>query len=103
CGMNSIGIKDRRCQNVVATGSLNFSICLNVLKYKYPYVVYNKSHFAGAVNKIADIKPLFTNSSGQTYGYNSRLDGDMDDFIYYERDEDLMKGVIPEHLVKSND
>ena len=105
CGMNSIAIKDRRCQNVVATGSLNFAICLNVLKYTFPYVVYNKSHFAGAVIKIVDIKPLLStkNGGGSSFNYNSRTEDDIDDFIYYEKDEDLMKGVIPEHLVKSND
>lgn len=55
CGYYNIGIWERRCHNVVATGSLNFGLCLDLLKDRYPYVTYEKKNFAGAIICINDI------------------------------------------------
>lgn len=55
CGYYNIGIWERRCHNVVATGSLNFGICPDLLKDRYPYVTYEKKNFAGVIICINDI------------------------------------------------
>lgn len=55
CGYHDIGICERRCDNVVATGSLNFGLCLELLKEKYPFVTYEKADFAGAIIRIKEI------------------------------------------------
>lgn len=56
CGYPNLIIKKRQCQNVVATGTLNFSVCLNLLKARYPSIIYNRETFAGAVIKMKTLQ-----------------------------------------------
>lgn len=55
CGYTNIEIRERECHNVVATGILNFGLCPELLKERYPYVSYERRNFAGAIIRIADI------------------------------------------------
>ena len=55
CGYANIEIRERECHNVVATGILNFGLCPELLKERYPYVSYERKNFAGAIIRIADI------------------------------------------------
>lgn len=50
CHYDSICVKKRKCQNIVAKGTLPFGLCLVLLKHKYPGLVhYNCEDFAGAI------------------------------------------------------
>ena len=73
CGYLNIGIWERRCENVVATGCINFGICLELLKDRYHYVTYEKANFAGAIICIKDINAHKTNTSSE------------DEFVNYEK------------------
>jgi TATA-box binding protein (TBP) (component of TFIID and TFIIIB) len=77
CGYPNIIIIKRQCQNVVATGTFNFSVCLNLLKARFPTIIYNKETFAGAVIKMKSL---------QYNKYNDINNNDND--IYYEDEED---------------
>lgn len=83
CHYPSIAVKKRKCQNIVAKGTLPFGICLVLLKHKYPnYVQYNSEDFAGAIirlNKIdADLRD--TRSTRHRHDRRQRhIDEDGDD------------------------
>ena len=56
CGYESIAVKKRKCQNIVAKGTLKFGLCLLLLKHKYPnYVEYNDEKFKGAIIRVNKI------------------------------------------------
>jgi len=62
CGFENIQVSDRRCENIVAKGTLKFELCLHLLKDTYPsYVQYNTSNVAGAfVGAIIRLKKIVT-------------------------------------------
>lgn len=49
CGYPHIKIDRRSCQNIVAAGYFNHSICPNVLKARYQDIRYNEEDFPGVV------------------------------------------------------
>lgn len=84
CGYHNIDIKERKCHNVVATGILNFGLCLELLKERYPFVTYEKKNFAGAIIRINDID----NHSFASLNSNKLLDlQDNDEYINYEKNK----------------
>ena len=38
CGYHNVEIRERECHNVVATAILNFGLCPEMLKDRYPFV-----------------------------------------------------------------
>ena len=80
CGYHNIEVKERKCHNVVATGILNFGLCLELLKERYPYVTYEKVNFAGAIIRISDIDAHAGSQASRISFANS------DEFINYERE-----------------
>lgn len=91
CGYYNIGIWERRCHNVVATGSLNFGLCLELLKHRYPYVTYERKNFAGFSGAIICINDIDTwgNTNGATVPRSSdqrtTIFDDLEDYINYEK------------------
>jgi len=63
CGYPHINIKRRKCQNIVATGKLNYNICMNVLKHKFQ-AAREKEHFSGLVIKHRDLVKFFQQLDG---------------------------------------
>ena len=56
CLYESVCVKKRRCQNIVAKGTLPFGLCIELLKHRYPnYVQYDKTKFAGAIIRLNDV------------------------------------------------
>lgn len=56
CLYDSVCVKKRRCQNIVAKGTLPFGLCIELLKHRYPnYVQYDKTKFAGAIIRLNDV------------------------------------------------
>ncbi len=57
CCLNEhIYVKKRRCQNIVAKGTLPFAIRIELLAARYPDCVkYEKARFAGAIIRLNDI------------------------------------------------
>lgn len=78
CGYHNIGIWERRCQNVVATGSLDDGVCLELLKVRFPFVKYEKKNFAGAIICIKDIDGTMT-------AYEESNSITVDEFTNYEK------------------
>lgn len=62
CKFDNIQVSDRRCENIVAKGTLKYELCLHLLKDSYPsYVQYNTSNVAGAfVGAIIRLKKIVT-------------------------------------------
>lgn len=62
CKFDNIEIGERRCENIVAKGTLKFELCLLLLKDSYPsYVQYNTSNTAGAfVGAIIRLRKINT-------------------------------------------
>lgn len=60
CGLDNIEIKERKCHNIVAKGTLTFGVRLLLLAQQYPTVVqYDDESFDGAIirlNKIATFR-----------------------------------------------
>ena len=56
CNHENIAVKKRKCQNIVAKGTLPFELCLVLLKHKYPNCVqYDCDDFAGAIIRPGDM------------------------------------------------
>ncbi len=87
CGYYNIGVWERKCHNVVATGNLNFGLCLELLKDRYPYVVYEKKNFAGAIIRIKDINAFreMNGGNGQNNHNGSTILDNIDEFLNYEK------------------
>lgn len=80
CGYHSIGIRERRCHNVVATASLTFGVCLELLRHRYHYVTYKKRVFAGAIVRIKDIDDSITTRPNGTTIFDDAME-----YINYEK------------------
>jgi TATA-box binding protein (TBP) (component of TFIID and TFIIIB) len=70
-GYGNIMIKNRSCNNIVATGRTHYPLCLHFLEYKLPqYVTYESNIFAGAVFKLSDIKKYLREcNNGHDYDF----------------------------------
>lgn len=68
CKYDNIQVSDRRCENIVAKGTLKFELCLHLLKDTYPsYVQYNTSNVAGAfVGAIIRLRKIVTHQKKPT-------------------------------------
>jgi TATA-box binding protein (TBP) (component of TFIID and TFIIIB) len=55
CHYESIEIEERKCQNIVAKGTLPFSVCLVLLKARHPNFVQYTDDFAGAIIRVNKI------------------------------------------------
>lgn len=83
CGYHSIVVSERTCENVVATATLNSPLCLELLKHRYPYVLYDASNdFTGAIVYIADIVARDTEHDHVSY---ERQKGYLDIEAEYQR------------------
>lgn len=52
-GYNNVEVGRRKCQNIVAKGTLDFELCLLVLRDKYPdCVMYKCKEFVGAIIRL---------------------------------------------------
>jgi TATA-box binding protein (TBP) (component of TFIID and TFIIIB) len=73
CGYKNIAIRKRICQNVVLTGSMNDSVCLEVLSRKYSFVTYDPVDFAGAIIRMEDVhkQALSSNHTYEDYEENN--------------------------------
>lgn len=80
CGYHNIGIRERRCHNVVATASLSFGVCLELLKHRYPFITYKKSVFAGAIARMNDIDVSITARTNGTTIFD-----DIAEYTNYEK------------------
>lgn len=81
CGYPHINIKRRKCQNIVATGKLNYNICMNVLKHKFQ-AAREKENFTGLVIKHRDLVKFFQQLDGDDDGY------ELLKTVYYVEDGD---------------
>lgn len=81
CGLHHIQVRERKCQNVVLTATLNFAVCLNLLQDRNPeFVIYDKKTFAGAIVKIADMR---AKRHSHDYGDDAFISyDDCDDGLY---------------------
>lgn len=100
CGYHNVEIRERECHNVVATAILNFGLCPEMLKDRYPFVNYERAKFAGAIVRIKDIDTHVTmtgtkgskrrhtssgNGSGDGSGGGTTVFDDEDRFVYHEK------------------
>ncbi len=61
CKFDNIQVSDRRCENIVAKGTLKFELCLHLLKDSYPsYVQYNTNTAGAFVGAIIRLRKIVT-------------------------------------------
>ena len=101
CGYHNVEIRERECHNVVATAILNFGLCPEMLKDRYPFVNYERAKFAGAIVRIKDIDTHVTMTGGHggaaakkrrhasggssSSSSNTTVFDDEDHFVYHEK------------------
>lgn len=86
CGYPSINIHQRICQNIVATGRVNYQICLHVLKNRFQDA-QGKEGFLGMVIKLRDLRKYFNqekrkgdwNREAHEYNFTANYVDDDDD------------------------
>ena len=102
CGYHDIGIWERRCDNVVATMSLDFDLRLELLKNRYPYVTYEKDDFAGAIIRINEIDMYggATPTTDTTDSLTSTIFDNTEEYINHERQR---TNIAEEYNRKYND
>jgi len=92
CGYDSIAVRKRKCQNIVAKGTLERGICLLLLKHKYPNYVEYSTDFAGAIIRVNKIDADQCDAPSSRRGRRRRRrdddDEDEDASSSYDDDDD---------------
>ena len=95
CRYESVCVKKRRCQNIVAKGTLPFGVCIELLKHRYPnYVQYDKTRFAGAIIRLGEIDASHNLRLNEGDDSLSSFSSDDDDHSDEEDDDDTNSSVL---------